>query len=210
MSIDVIRQPRSSSAKAIWRNDFVSAPTQLPRRAIRQGQGASGINSLLPTKVGPLYLFRVAALRAPLTDRLSAMAGHGRQKETFMNQFFVGLDHPEHAWPFPTTMISVNALRRRKDDFRVNMGEHKAVKRDDLPPDVSKILLNMKPGTISDLVQVQNACTIIRLNAHNQPSKLSFEQIRRPLQEELQKEKYEKLRSNLAKQLRAKAKIEIV
>lgn len=97
-----------------------------------------------------------------------------------------------------------------EDDFRVNMGEHKAVKRDDLPPDVSKILLNMKPGTVSDLVQVENAYTIIRLNAHNQPSKLSFEQVRRPLQEELQKEKYEKLRSNLAKQLRAKAKIEIV
>jgi peptidyl-prolyl cis-trans isomerase C len=97
-----------------------------------------------------------------------------------------------------------------EDDFRVNMGEHRAVKRDDLPPDALKIVLNMKPGTVGDLIQVQNAYTIIRLNAHNQPSKLSFEQVRRPLQEELQKEKYEKLRSSLAKQLRAKAKIEVV
>jgi len=39
---------------------------------------------------------------------------------------------------------------------------------------------------------------------------MSFEQVKKPLQDELQKSKYEKLRSNLAKQLRSKAKIEIV
>lgn len=37
-----------------------------------------------------------------------------------MNQFFIGLSHPEHAWAFSSTMISVNALRRRKRDFRAN------------------------------------------------------------------------------------------
>jgi peptidyl-prolyl cis-trans isomerase SurA len=97
-----------------------------------------------------------------------------------------------------------------EDDFRVNMGDHKMVKGDELPPNVLKVLENMKPGTLSDIIQVQNACTIIRLNAHNLPQPMTFEQVKAPLQQELQKEKYEHLRSNLAKQLRAKAKIEVV
>ena len=97
-----------------------------------------------------------------------------------------------------------------EDDFRVNMGEHKMVKANELPPNVLKVLENMKPGTVSDLIQVQNAWTIIRLNAYNPAQQMPFEQVKAPLQDELQKEKYEHLRSNLAKQLRAKAKIEVV
>jgi len=97
-----------------------------------------------------------------------------------------------------------------EDDFRVNMGDHKLVKGDELPPNVLKVLETMKPGTVSDIIQVQNACTIIRLNAQNLAHQMTFEQVKAPLQQELQKEKYEHLRSNLAKQLRAKAKIEVV
>jgi len=97
-----------------------------------------------------------------------------------------------------------------EDDFRVNMGDHKMVKGDELPPNVLKVLDNMKPGTVSDIIQVQNAYTIIRLNAHNLAQEMTFEQVKAPLQQELQKEKYEQLRSNLAKQLRAKANIEVV
>jgi len=97
-----------------------------------------------------------------------------------------------------------------EDDYRVNMGIHKNVKADDLPPEVVKVMRGMKPGTVSDLIQVQGAYTIVRPNAHTPAQKLSFEKVKAPLQEELQKQKYEKLRSNLAKQLRAKAKIEVV
>jgi len=96
-----------------------------------------------------------------------------------------------------------------EDDFRVNMGDHKMVKGDELPPNVLKVLESMKPGTVSDIIQVQNAYTIIRLNAHNLAQEMTFEQVKAPLQQELQKEKYEHLRSDLAKQLRAKAKIEV-
>jgi PPIC-type PPIASE domain/SurA N-terminal domain len=97
-----------------------------------------------------------------------------------------------------------------EDDYRVNMGLHKAVKREDLPPDLLKVLLTMQPGAITGLIPVQGAYTIVRLNAHNPAQKMSFEQVRKPLQEELQKEKYEKLRSDLGKRLRANAKIEVV
>jgi parvulin-like peptidyl-prolyl isomerase len=90
------------------------------------------------------------------------------------------------------------------------MGEHKSVKREELPPEVVKVLVSMQPGQVSDLVQVQSAYTILRLGAHTPAHTLSFEAVKTALQQELQKDKYEKLRSKLAKQLRANAKVELV
>jgi parvulin-like peptidyl-prolyl isomerase len=97
-----------------------------------------------------------------------------------------------------------------EDDFRVNMGDHKAVGRNKLPPQVVKAALAMQAGQVSSLIQIENAFTIFRLNAHNPPRKQSLDQVKTDLRTELQKSKYEQLRSNLAKSLRAKAKIEIV
>lgn len=97
-----------------------------------------------------------------------------------------------------------------EDDFRVNMGDHKAAVRDQLPPQVLKPLLTMKPGGVSDLIQIETAFTIVRLNSHTLAHKQTFEQVKDQLKTELQKQKYEQLRSGLAKTLRAKAKIEVV
>jgi parvulin-like peptidyl-prolyl isomerase len=96
-----------------------------------------------------------------------------------------------------------------QDDFRVNMGDHKAVGRDKLPPQVVKALLALQAGQVSGLIQIENAYTIIRLNAHNPGRKQPLSEVRKDLKTELQKMKYEKLRSGLAKQLRAKAKVEV-
>jgi parvulin-like peptidyl-prolyl isomerase len=97
-----------------------------------------------------------------------------------------------------------------EDDFRVNMGDHKAVGRDKLPPQIVKAALAMPAGQVSGLIQIESAFTIFRLNAHNPPAKRSLADVKTDLQTELVKTKYERLRSNLAKSLRAKAKIEIV
>jgi parvulin-like peptidyl-prolyl isomerase len=97
-----------------------------------------------------------------------------------------------------------------EDDYRVNMGLHKQVKPSDLSPEMLKVLAGMKPGAVSGLIPVEGAYTIIRLNSHNLATKKSFEEVQKPLRLELQKEKYEKLRANLDKQLRAKAKVEVV
>ncbi|HEV3308803.1 MAG TPA: peptidyl-prolyl cis-trans isomerase [Candidatus Sulfotelmatobacter sp.] len=97
-----------------------------------------------------------------------------------------------------------------QDDYRVNMGDHKVVGRDKLPPQVLKALATMQPGQVSGLIQIESAYTIIRLNAHEQPRKKSLQEVKADLKVELQKSKYEKLRSGLAKQLRAKAKVEEV
>jgi peptidyl-prolyl cis-trans isomerase SurA len=96
-----------------------------------------------------------------------------------------------------------------EDDFRVNLGDHKVVGRDKLPPQVVKAFLAMQPGQVSGLIQIDSAYTIVRLNTHNTAKKQSLEEVKNDLKTELQKSKYEKLRSGLAKQLRAKAKIEV-
>jgi parvulin-like peptidyl-prolyl isomerase len=97
-----------------------------------------------------------------------------------------------------------------EDDFRVNMGDHKAVGRDKLPPQIVRAALAMQAGQVSGLIQIENAFTIFRLNAHNPPGEQTLAAVKADLQIDLQKRKYEGLRSNLAKSLRAKAKIEIV
>jgi len=96
-----------------------------------------------------------------------------------------------------------------EDDFRVNMGDHKVVGSEKLPPQVIKAALALQTGQVSGLIQIESAYTIIRLNAHTPARKQSFDEVKGDLRTELQKSKYEQLRSNLAKQLRAKAKIEV-
>ncbi len=102
------------------------------------------------------------------------------------------------------------AERISEDGFRVNMGDHKAVSRDKLPPQIVQAAETMQPGEISAAIQIQNAFTIFRLNAHNPARLQPFAEVKNDLRTELGKSKYERLRSNLAKQLRGKAKIEIV
>ncbi|HET6932892.1 MAG TPA: peptidyl-prolyl cis-trans isomerase [Candidatus Acidoferrum sp.] len=97
-----------------------------------------------------------------------------------------------------------------EDDFRVNMGDHKAVEKDKLPPQVIKALSVMKPGGISGLIQIESAYTIVRLNTHTLAGKQSFESVKAALRTELQKSKYENLRVGLDKSLRNKARVEIL
>ncbi len=96
-----------------------------------------------------------------------------------------------------------------EDDYRVNMGDHKSAGREKLPPQVVKAALALKPGQVSGLIAVESAYTVIRLNAHTPPRKQPFNEVKDGLRVELQKYKYEKLRSGLARQLRAKARIEV-
>ena len=97
-----------------------------------------------------------------------------------------------------------------QDDFRVNMGDHKVISSDKLPPQIVKAFSTMQPGQVSGLIRIESAYTIVRLNTHNPAKKQSLKEVQADLKSDLQKSKYEKLRSGLAKQLRAKAKVEEV
>ena len=102
------------------------------------------------------------------------------------------------------------AERISDDDYRVNMGDHKPVGRDQLPPEIVKAALVMKPGDVSDLIQLGTAFTVIRLVAYTPAGKIPFAEVKSQLQTDTQKERVEKLRAGLGKKLRQGAKIEML
>jgi len=95
-----------------------------------------------------------------------------------------------------------------EDDYRVMMGDHKKVERSKLAPQVVQALLAMKDGQVSDIIQIDQAYTIIRLNQHILAGKMRFEDVKTSLLQELQKRKVEETRAALDKRLRKSAKVE--
>ncbi len=96
------------------------------------------------------------------------------------------------------------------DDYRVVLGDHKAVERSKLPPNVTQILLAMKPEDVSDLIQLGNDYTILRLNKHIPAGHAKFEDVKESLRKNLKQGKLEQLRSALDKKLHENAKIQVL
>ena len=96
------------------------------------------------------------------------------------------------------------------DDYRVVMGDHKMVPRDQLAPPVVQVALTLKPDQVSDLIQLDNAYTIIRVNKHVMPGKAKYADVKASLAKELKQRKTEQLRSALDKKLHDGAKIELL
>jgi parvulin-like peptidyl-prolyl isomerase len=88
------------------------------------------------------------------------------------------------------------------------MGDHRFVDRAKVAPGVVQALLAMQPGQVSDIIQVDQAFTIVRLNKHVLAGKMDFAGIQDKLKEKLQAQKSEALRAALNKELRRKAKVE--
>jgi len=95
-----------------------------------------------------------------------------------------------------------------EDDFRVDMGDHKTVTREKLPPEVVKAAWAMKPGDVSPLLQLGTAYTMFRLNAHSLPGETKFADVKADLTVRLQKQKYEHLRVALDQRLHQNATIQ--
>ncbi len=104
--------------------------------------------------------------------------------------------------------FGVLAEKISEDDYHVMMGDHKAVDKANLPPQVLQVLQTMKAGQISDLIQIDNFYTILRLNAHNAAGIKSFDDVKDSVRKELETQKTEQLRVALDKKLRANAKVE--
>jgi parvulin-like peptidyl-prolyl isomerase len=94
------------------------------------------------------------------------------------------------------------------DDYRVVMGQHKPMAVSELAPQVVKALAAMKVGAVSDVIQIEQAYTIVRLGDHTPTGKAKFEEVKAQLEKELQKSKENGLRAALDKKLRQNAKIE--
>lgn len=96
-----------------------------------------------------------------------------------------------------------------EDDFRVMMGDHRAVDRTKLPPPVLQAALSLQPGQMSGLIDLGNhAYTIVRMNAHIAAGERKFDEVKEDLRQQLQRKKTEELRRNLDARLRKNAKVE--
>lgn len=97
-----------------------------------------------------------------------------------------------------------------EDDYRVMMGDHRAVDRSKLAPQVVQALLALQSGQVTGIVQVENSYTIVRLNKHILAGKKKFEDEKEQLIKQLEKTKTNQVRANLDKKLKQKAKIEVL
>jgi parvulin-like peptidyl-prolyl isomerase len=96
------------------------------------------------------------------------------------------------------------------DDWHVNMGDRNFVQISALPPPVAKAAAAMKPGEVSNLIQLGNAYTIFRLVEHELAGKTPYAAVKTKLQSDLQKQKRVELRAALNQKLRKNAKIEVL
>jgi parvulin-like peptidyl-prolyl isomerase len=96
------------------------------------------------------------------------------------------------------------------DDWRVNMGDRSFVQLSTLPPPVVKAAATMKPGEVSNLIQLGNAYTIFRLVEHVPAGKTPFDKLKVKLQSDLQKQKRADLRAALNQKLRKNSKIQVL
>jgi parvulin-like peptidyl-prolyl isomerase len=102
------------------------------------------------------------------------------------------------------------AEKTSDDDWHVNMGDRSSVQISTLPPPVVKAAAAMKPGEVSNLIQLGNAYTIFRVVEHEPAGKTPFEAVKAKLQSDLQKQKRAEVRAALNQKLRKSAKVEVL
>ena len=94
------------------------------------------------------------------------------------------------------------------DDYRVMMGQHKPVAAGPTAAPGREGAAGHEAGDVSDVIQVEQAYTIVRLQEHTPAGKAKFEEVKAQLEKELQENKRNQLRAALDKKLRQNAKIE--
>ena len=100
------------------------------------------------------------------------------------------------------------AERISEDDYRVMMGDHRAAKSAEIPPEILLVVSKMHQGDVSDLIQAEGVLTIVRLNAHYPSRMQKFGEAEATLRAQMQGSKTERLRRELDARLRKNAKIE--
>jgi hypothetical protein len=146
-----------------------------------------------------LFAIQTISLLPPANANPETLKEMGKRAETIWQQAKATKNYEQ---------FGLLAEKVSEDDFHVDMGDHKTVKREKLPPEVVKAAQAMKPGDVSPLLQLGTAYTLFRLNAHTLPGKAKFADVKAELISRLETEKTEKLRVALDKQLHQNAKIQ--
>jgi peptidyl-prolyl cis-trans isomerase SurA len=96
------------------------------------------------------------------------------------------------------------------DDWRTKLGDRGTTDVSNLPPEVVKAARAMKPGQVSEVIQLGHAYVVFRLNAHTLAGKTSFAAAKTKLQSDMQKQRTTEIRAALYQKLRKGAKIEVL
>ena len=104
--------------------------------------------------------------------------------------------------------FGVLAEKISDDDYRVMMGDHRAVDVKEIPAEILAAISKLKAGEVSDLIAVDGSYTIVRVNAHNPARMRTFAEVETSIRAQLQSRKTERLRHELDARLRKNAKIE--
>jgi len=145
------------------------------------------------------FVFQSISIMPPATANADVMKEARRKAEDALLQAKATKNYQE---------FGLLAEKLSEDDFRVNMGDHKVVERDQLPPEIVKAALTMKQGEISGLIPLGNTFTIFRLNNHVPAGTRKFDEVKDKLRKDLQEEKEDRLRTALDATLRKSAKVE--
>jgi parvulin-like peptidyl-prolyl isomerase len=217
---------RKQFATAEQYQEFVKAEfngsEQVVREKIRRsllidallGIEIAGKSTVSPSEVKAYYDKNPALFRYPESFAFQTISVLPPEKAT-AKQLKEGRKRAEDALRQAKTTKSYEefgllAEKLSDDDYRVMMGDHKFVDRDKLAPAVVQALLAMQPGQITDIIQIEQAYTIVRLNKHVLAGKMNFADIKGKLKKELEAKKAENLRAALNKELRRKAKVEVL
>jgi peptidyl-prolyl cis-trans isomerase C len=95
-----------------------------------------------------------------------------------------------------------------EDDYRVKLGDHKWVKRENMPPEMLGPALKMQSGQMSELIQVGQYYVMFRMNRHVPAGESTFEEVKVQLRKQLEQTKTNQVRAALGKKLRQGAKVE--
>jgi peptidyl-prolyl cis-trans isomerase C len=145
------------------------------------------------------FAFQSISIMPPETANADAMKEARRRAEDALRQAKATKNYQE---------FGLLAEKISQDDFRVNMGDHRAVEREQLPDTVITAALAMKPGEVSDIIPLGKTFTIFRLNGHIPAGIKKFDEVKDQLRKEMQKDKEDRLRIALDTRLRNNAKVE--
>jgi parvulin-like peptidyl-prolyl isomerase len=102
------------------------------------------------------------------------------------------------------------AYKMSEDPYRVKSGDIGYMHKGMMLPEIEEAAFKLKVGEVSDLIKVENAWFIIKLEDKKPEHMVSFEEIKDQLKKELEKNREQEIKEKWIADLRAKAKIEIL
>lgn len=97
-----------------------------------------------------------------------------------------------------------------EDDYRVNLGDHKWVMVNSLPPVVAKPLAALQPGQMTDILETEIGYMIVRVDARSPEKMLEFGEAKDHIRQQMEQMTAKKRWESLTQDLRKSAKVEIL